>query len=141
MTDTDIKNEVVNLIEATPSQPMPAAWIVQSIVKNHPLQTGIETDFYLCCAYAHVRAVVRSTLQSMRKRDNEAEGDPQMILPGFDRLQLRYVVGDDDGQIVPIELLTPDQIKEKIQELRRMARGCVEHADELERYLSQRAAA
>jgi hypothetical protein len=135
MTDTDIKDEVIKTIDGH-NERMPATWIVQAVLSLHVKPKGKDKDFYLCCAYGHVRAVVRQTLQRMRGEEIEEHSD-QLILPGFERLQQRYII-EHDGELlaVPLEQMTQDEIRQKIEELHRMARGCLTHARELERYLS-----
>lgn len=135
MTDTDIRNEVEKVIDGHDER-MPAMWIVQKVLKLHVKPKGKDADFYLCCAHGHVRAVVRQTLQRMRGEEGE-EASEQLIFPGFQRLQRRYII-DQGGELlaVPLEQMTRDEIQQKIGELHRMAHGCLTHARELERYLS-----
>ena len=67
------------------------------------------------------------------------ETQPQLILEGWKHLQKLYVVGVDGEQMyIDIESMTDDQIQDKAEEHRKIGRGNLEHADELERYLVTR---
>lgn len=139
MTDTDIKNEVVKIVERSTGR-MPATSIVHSIIKSHGIVKGDNAEFYELCAYGHVRSVVREAFRRM-KCDDFAEST-ENLLPGFERLQRRYIIDNgDESHAVPIEQMTPAEFRMKIDELRRHADGCVKHAHELERYLKLRKAA
>ena len=58
-----------------------------------------------------------------------------MLLPGFKHLQRGYPV-ERDGEliIVPIALMTSIERRARAEQYRKMAVGCEEHADELDRY-------
>jgi len=60
-------------------------------------------------------------------------------IPGFKRIQVAYTIKRGKRQmIVPIELLTDEEVEAKVAELRRMAANCDLHADEMDRYFQER---
>lgn len=136
-------NELI-LIGVKSGRTMAASWIAEEILQKHPHITGEDKDFYILCAISHIRAVVR---KCMRTFDDETERGEfslavgQLTLPGYIRIHKAYLIERDKEQvIVPIADCTAPEIKVKIESFRTMARGCSEHADELERYLEQRTA-
>ncbi len=85
--------------------------------------------------------LIESGLVVRRYKPTAEVPEPQIILPGFERLQKAYSVErNDEPTIVPTAQLTDSEIRVKAVELRAMAAGCYQHADELERFLSERAA-
>lgn len=141
-SQSELIEEIKAVIDALEDhQPAVASWIVQGIVSAHGDIQGTDKDFYVLCAFGHVRTAVREVFRRYRVAPDE-EPDPQLIMPGFERLQKRYLVERDGDQIaVPIEQLTDQEIDEKIAELERMAAGCKCHAEELRRYKGSRRAA
>jgi hypothetical protein len=62
--------------------------------------------------------------------------------PGFRHLRRKYHVRQEgERNIVPLDQLTDAEIAAKCQTYRKAAAAYIEHADELERYASRRAAA
>lgn len=116
------------------------------ILKTHPNISGADAPWYQFCAgelvYDLVNAVAR------RHKGGPKPPDPQMVLKGFEQLQMAYTIlrphqekndaGDlvevTEPEIVPTDELTNDELRGKVAELRGMGAGCYRHADELERY-------
>jgi len=106
--------------------------ITQTILNRHddPLD-----DFYTLCAYRHVLDQVKQELNRFKITNKNIEPDKQTTLPGFERVQMYYLVTRNNDQLaVHVTKLTEQEIDEKIIELRNMAAGCLAHADELERF-------
>ena len=113
-------------------------WLTQAVVGSHPGISGKDEDFYECCAYGHVRSQVGSVLCRYKSVDDIAP-DPQMVLPGFERLQIGYLIERESEQrIVALDQMTGIEITSKIADYRTMSAGCLQHANELERYLAGR---
>lgn len=88
--------------------------------------------------YVH-RIVNRMFNRYKVKAETDREVDGQLVLPGYERLQQRYLVREGDESVaVKIQDLTDIQLLEKATELRNMGEGCFLHADEIERYISDR---
>lgn len=146
MTEGDLRKFVSEAIAEHPGKD--ARWIAHDVITT--LQpAGVDvSDFHRICSYGHVRFLIRSEIQrGKRKEDDTGDDEDQLILPGFVHVQRQYLIpremGDgDEKQIVPvpIEQMTGDEILAKVGELRAMASGCEQHANELLRYYEQRVA-
>jgi len=137
MSDKPLRDEIRAVIQAglDAGQPMPAKWVVQSVVSTHLEECT--TDFTQICAWHTV-----STLTNAIVRESRADPAEQLILPGHEQLQSRYtIVRDGDSVIVPLEQCTDVELRTKARELRTHARGCEIHAREIEDYIEERAAA
>jgi hypothetical protein len=139
-TRADLQNEVEELIylgiEA--GQTMPADWIIDEVVRRHPKIAGEDSDFYILCAFDAVREAVRKCLRA-HKTESGAKTPEQLRFPGYDCLHKAYLIEHEDKQvIVPLSECTLDELQMKSKELRRMADGCVKHANEIDRYCDER---
>ncbi len=90
-------------------------------------------DRFICTAHALVRDRVRKRIN--RYKIIELEPDDQQIMEGFERIQKRYNI-EESGQRVAIRVqdMSSEQRLYKAAELRTMGMGCLQHAEELERY-------
>lgn len=140
-TEATLRAQIVKIIDTTTSQgrPAPAAWIVQTIMISWPEPGGEAKDAWLFCAREHIRDAVRQAIRG--RKALEVADERQYSFGGFKHVQRDYVVERDGDQIVvPLHLLSNGEVEAKAAELRRMARGCDDHADELLRYLEERRA-
>lgn len=116
-------------------------WMTQAILNRHPLPDDFEgehREFSDICRFNHVRAAVRKAVNRY-KVENGPQEDKQLVLPGFDHLQRGYLVTRDKQQVlVPVDLLTDEEIEGKALEYERMAEGCRAHAKELRQYMRER---
>lgn len=65
---------------------------------------------------------------------------PQMVFPGHTRLVKSYPVSrNGERALVPISLCTPEELSGHIILLRKQAKGCENHAAELEEYVANKA--
>lgn len=109
-------------------------WITTAVMNRHPDVEGADADFYRVMSRSQVREAVRQRLNAYKAKP-EVEPDRQLVMQGFERLQLRYLVKEDGEWVaVKVEMMTTEQRKAKAAELRAMGRGCFQHADELERF-------
>lgn len=117
---------------AQPSQ------IVEEIFRNKPL-TGPHADFYRAFAKKELVAVVTRMLKRVGMSDDPAS--PQMVFPGHTRLVKSYpVLRDGERSLVPIGLCTTGELFDHVSLLRKQAKGCENHAAELEKYLANKIA-
>lgn len=88
----------------------------------------------------HVHRVVNQMINSYKVQpETDDQVDGQLVLPGYQRLQRRYLVKEDGATFaVQVQALKDDQLYEKAAELRNMGEGCFLHADEIERYVEER---
>ena len=136
----DLRTEIRDIIAATlaANQKVIKAWLITDILKQHPLGVIRDREFNVLCRYEAISRVTRDVLADMKL----AADDPasvsksgMMLLPGFKHLQRGYPI-ERDGElmIVPIALMTSVERRARAQQYRKMAVGCEEHADELDRY-------
>lgn len=138
MIDKEIKKKVAWL-EAQNGKELHKGWLINAVIQDHADINGEDADFAICCA----RLTIRSRVESYFRKIKENEKDPtdeQMIFPGYKRLQKRYIV-DRDTELVAVSILdmTDEEIRSKAEEHRKMGAGHYEHADELMRFLMDRA--
>lgn len=131
----DLTNEISQILSEMESESRwHPDWITQKVINLHPDIEGKDKDFYTITSRTMIRGQVRKHLDRFKLKA-ETEPDQQLLLPGFTRLQRRYLVAIDGTQVaVRIEDMTREQRRAKSVELRRMGLGCFQHADELDRY-------
>jgi hypothetical protein len=62
-----------------------------------------------------------------------------MVFPGHTRLVKSYpVIRNGERALVPISLCTPRELSDHISLLRKQAKGCENHAAELEEYVANK---
>lgn len=134
----EVRSIIDRAVEQGEASP-PQAWLVHSVVQAHQQIEGGDKDFYVCCAYGHVATCVRKALRL--EKETEMQDNEELLLPGFKRLHRRYSVERGGEQrVVPVDAMTPRELRAKAQEYVGQARGLNEHADELIRYATQREA-
>jgi len=138
-SEKDLFDEVQAIVDANQCA-IKTDWLANSVMSRHSDISGSDKDFYVLCAWAHVKTAVRAVVRRYRPEATE-EPDRQIVLPGFDRLQVKYhVERNDESYLVPIDELTDQEIDAKAAEYERMAEGCRLHAAELRRYKRDRRA-
>jgi hypothetical protein len=139
----DLDLEITKLIDAAidHGEIVAARWLTQTILAEHSAIEGDDTPFYNLCAYEHVRESVRKVTRRY-KTELRTDADMQIVMEGFERLQVAYSVDQDGDQfIVPTVRCTRSQMVAKSRELQRMMDGCAQHLREMLRYIEQRDAA
>lgn len=136
MGDAALQTEIEGLVQRAinSGSTVAAAWITQTVMLAHGNVAGSDADWLIANARRHVRASVQKVIS--RYKASEQDGDPQMVLEGFERLQKAYLIEREGDQlIVPITQMTAPELMARAFEYRRMAAGCEEHAREIERYV------
>lgn len=112
-------------------------WLAAEFLETKGEVFGEAVPFYRACA---VNVVTDTMKRCVGKYDSRPErADDQLILPGFDHLQKAYtVVRDGVNVLVPIDMLTDDEMVARAKEYDAMAVGCRAHAREIREYLSSR---
>lgn len=134
----DLRREIHRIIDdhLTAGRKIVWAWLVKDVLDRHPLPLIRDHDFNLTCRHIAVGECAREVLRDLKL----AASDPAKVsgtgtLPGYEHLNRGYPL-DRDGEIVivPIDQMTRSERLERAQQYRAMARGCIAHARELERY-------
>lgn len=142
MNIEDIKTIAHELISAklNAHQEVAMEWAVHEIIMKQGSITGDGVEFYRLCAREHCYRIVKSVVDKY-KGDETTEDKQQILLPGFDYLQVAYTVHRNDEIIlVPIELLTDEEIDARALEFEKQAEGLNAHAEELRIYKLKRRA-
>lgn len=134
----DLRREVHRIIEVhlAAGRKVVWAWLVKDVLDRHPLPLIRDHDFNVICRRIAVGETAREVLRDLKL----AADDPKKVsgpgtLPGFEHLQQGYPVErDDEIVIVPIDQMTRAERLDRARQYRSMARGCIAHARELERY-------
>ena len=138
LSEKELVAEVAELVERGLSEgrTVQAASLVSAVISRHERVEGEDKDFYLLCAWSHVRVVAR---QALRRYKEPIEPDRQIVMPGFQRLQRGYFVErGKESMLVPIDQLRNGELDAKANEYDQMAEGCRLHALELRRYIMWR---
>lgn len=111
-------------------------FVTQKILADHQSIEGNDSDFYTCVSKETIRDQVLKRIRKFKvKPESQIDPDSQIVIPGFEYVQIAYVIEADGEQIaVPLIKMTTAQRHAKAAELRAMGAGCYQHADELERY-------
>jgi hypothetical protein len=114
-------------------------WVEHEVLSKHPLPAMTDLDFNIMCRREQVSRAVREVLRDL-KADAEdptsVSGSGTLLLPGFKHLQTGYPFKGRDGELVikPLAKMTRTEKLDRANQYRRMATGCQEHAEELERH-------
>ena len=112
-------------------------WLTAEIVAQKDRFSGDDADFYLICAHRHVSEIVKECIGKYRPSANRPEA--QMVLSGFEHLQKAYPVEREGARVlVPVHLLTDDELEARALEYMEMSKGCIAHAKEIREYIKRR---
>lgn len=119
---------------------VPKGWLVNAVMSKHANVTGDDSDFALCGSRYAVERRVEAHFREI-KENEENPTNPQLILPGYEKLQKEYIVERNDEQVaISIWDMTDEEIDWKADQHRAMGRGHFAHADELIRFKESRKA-
>lgn len=114
-------------------------WAVTELINSQGGISGDGTPFYSLCAREHVYRTVKAAVD--KYEDTEGDDAVQMTLDGFQCLQEAYTVKrHGERQLVPVYMLTDEELLGRAKEFRKQAKGLLNHAQEIEQYVSDRAA-
>ncbi len=108
-------------------------WMTSEYLGTKDHVEGDDVPFYRTCAVAHVNEVMK---QVVGKYDSKKErADSQLVFPGFSHMQKAYTVQRDGVRLlVPVGMLTDDEIEARAAQYDEMAQGCRDHARELREF-------
>ena len=111
-----------------------AEWLTTEILAMKADIDGEDADFYVACAVDFIRDTTKRCIGDYAPKAS-AKTDAQILMQGFDYMQRAYTVErDDEICVVPVQLLTDEEIEGRAIDLESMARGCIAHAKELRAY-------
>ena len=113
-------------------------WAVNEIIKSQGGIGGDGVPFYSLCAREHVYRLVKKAVGKYDK----AEDNAQMPLRGYEYLQEDYTVErGDERQLVPIDLISNEELVKRANEFHKQSKGLEAHAKEIEGYVLDRLSA
>lgn len=114
-------------------------WAVTDVLNEYSDIEGGDVDFYLITARQYVFEQVK---KCVKKYEPNPDGiNEQLVLDGFVHLQKAYPVKRGGvRELVPVELLSNEELELRASEYDAMADGCRAHAKEIRAYASSRQA-
>jgi hypothetical protein len=138
MDDTSVTAEIRKFIadKITGGTVVHVDWLTAEIIAGKDGIDGEDVPFYRVCAHSHVRKIVS---RCIGRYDAKKEPDAQIVMDGFEYMQVAYTVNrNDEILLVPVHQCTDAELLERAAEYDRMARGCRDHGRELLKYVSAR---
>lgn len=112
-------------------------WMTSEYLGTKEKVEGDDVPFYRACALAHVNEVMKQVVGKFDSK--KAVSDSQLLFPGFTQMKKAYTVHRDGIKLlVPVELLSDDEIDQRASEYDEMAQGCRDHARELREFKAAR---
>jgi hypothetical protein len=139
MTAHDLEQKAQQLITAKikDGQIVQMHWAVQELILQQGPISGDGVEFFLFCAREHVYRVVKKIVD--RYECAESEDGRQIVLAGFEYLQAAYTVKrGGEIQLVPVHLISDDELLMRACEFKKQIIGLNAHAMEIERYVANR---
>lgn len=134
-TDTDLTHEIADLVTELydREQRISANAVTLEIIARHLPEFAQGADFTSHCAWHTTRKAAGNYLARHFKDD--AGNVKQMRFPGFEHLQMAYLVGDDsEPVVVPLDQLTPDELDQIAHRLEGEGAAKLKHAKEVRKY-------
>jgi len=112
-------------------------WAVQELISHQGKIMGDGVEFYTFCTQRDVYRVVKNAVDKYDK--SHPQDDRQMVLKGYECLQEAYTVERaEERQLVPIHLLSDEELIARAHEFKRQSSTLLKHAEELEQYVADR---
>ena len=112
-------------------------WLADQIIARHDIAR--DKEFYMRCAHESIGDAIRRALADLRDSPEERDAREQLLMPGYQRLQISYPLErDGETAIVPIDQCSNAELKDKAALYRKLGRGCDLHAEEIDRYRASR---
>jgi len=140
---TDVTREIRAIIDSRIASGVAVRveWLTTEILAAKSQIDGEDADFYVACAVDFIKGTVKRCIGAYAPKAGAAT-DPQIVMDGFDHMQRAYTVPrDGETVLVPVHLLSDEELEARAAEYEAMAIGCVAHAKELRAYRRGRAAA
>lgn len=141
MSFKEIRNEIATFIarKVDSNETVELDIVVRDVIVGKPSIDGDDAEFYRVCTYQKVAEIAKQCIGKYNARDQPSR---QLALPGFEHLQVAYTVERNGAvTVVPINLMTDEELNARAAEYDAMAKGCRDHAREIRGYITKRAAA
>ena len=111
-------------------------WMTTEILAQKSDIEGADADFYLACGSDFVSKCLKRVVGEYEPKEQTST---QLTMQGFDHLQKAYtVVRDEQIVLVPVTMLTDDELEGRALEMEAMAKGCLSHAKEIRAFVLSR---
>ncbi len=126
----------LRIAEQSQSEIIDVSSFTASFISSKEPAEGGDADFYTACAYDFIKTHASDVIPKFKPKHST---NAQHALPGFKHLQTAYPVKRQGRMLlVPIHLLSDDEIDARCEELSAMSKGCIAHQEELKDYKEQR---
>ena len=113
--------------------------VVQAVLEQKSDIYGDDLPFYQRFAIEEIK---RQAKKAMSIYKPKAETDKQLVLDGFEHLQIAYpMVREGEYLLIPTDLCTDEELLARASEYGQMARGCLAHQKEIRGFVAERKAA
>lgn len=137
----DLIAELEQIVADKPHEEISQSWLAAEVMARHPypIENQDHKEFYALCGYGYVKQSIHSLIKRFEPPSDGSENG-QMTLGGeFDLVQTHYaVIREGEPRIVPVDLMTDDEIKEKENRYLRAAKTLRRHAEQLKAYRLRR---
>jgi hypothetical protein len=114
-------------------------WLTTEIMAMKCNIEGDDADFYMACGVDFIKKTVGRVIGGYAPKPEQSG---QIVMDGFDYLQKAYtVMRDEQITLVPVTMLSDDELEMRAQEYEAMAKGCIAHAKEIRTFIMGRAQA
>lgn len=131
-SQSDIKIDIqkwIDWLESNNGEVLHPDFIVNKVLSDWKENYGDIPDPALCASKLLVRDYTRRELNKFKLSE---DSDAQITLPGFRKLQRRYMIDRNGEQVcVKIENMTIDECEAKIKEMQSMLSGLEKHIEEM----------
>lgn len=111
-------------------------WLTTEIMAMKDKIEGEDADFYIACGVDFIKNTVSRVIGDYAPKPKQ---DVQIVMHGFDHLQKAYtVLRDEQVTLVPVTMLSDDELESRAQEYETMAKGCIAHAKEIRAFIMGR---
>ena len=138
---TDVTREIRGMVQdrIDAGEIIRVDWFTTEILSMKDKIEGDDADFYIACGVDFIKESVKRCIGDYKPKAALIT-DAQIVMDGFDHMQKAYTFDRDGEQVlVPVDMLTSDEIESRARELEAMAKGCIAHARELRAYAASRA--
>jgi hypothetical protein len=121
------------------------SWVTDEIISRYPLPDSMDQenrDFTTIARHKFTRDLVAAVIRGLHVTEEFGLFDlidPDWRKEGYEELQNVYSVRRGKKQLlIPLHLMSDEEIDDKISEMARQIRGLNKHMDELQRYKESR---